>query len=38
MRDGNSGTGNTHVATALGIVARVQGKRVRFSRITELIT
>ena len=35
---GNSGTGKTHVATALGIAACNQGHRVRFFRITELIT
>jgi DNA replication protein DnaC len=35
---GNSGTGKTHVATALGIAACSQGKKVRFYRVTELIT
>lgn len=35
---GNSGTGKTHLATALGMAACSQGKRVRFYRITELIT
>jgi len=35
---GNSGTGKTHLATALGIAACGQGKRVRFIRVTELIT
>lgn len=35
---GNSGTGKTHLATALGIAACGQGKRVRFYRVTELIT
>ena len=35
---GNSGTGKTHVATALGIAACGLGKRVRFFRVTELIT
>lgn len=35
---GNSGAGKTHVATALGIAACGQGKRVRFYRVTELIT
>ena len=35
---GNSGTGKTHVATALGVAACGQGKRVRFFRVTELIT
>ena len=35
---GNSGTGKTHLATAIGIAACGQGKRVRFFRVTELIT
>lgn len=35
---GNSGTGKTHIATALGIAACGQGKRVKFYRVTELIT
>lgn len=35
---GNSGTGKTHLATALGVAACGQGKRVRFSQVTELIT
>ena len=35
---GNSGTGKTHLATALGIAVCAAGKRVRFFRITELIT
>ncbi len=35
---GPSGTGKTHLATALGIAACGQGKRVRFWRVTELIT
>jgi len=35
---GNSGTGKTHLATALGIAACAQGKRVRFFRVTEIIT
>ena len=35
---GNSGTGKTHLATALGVAACGQGKRVRFYRVTELIT
>ena len=35
---GASGTGKTHVATALGMAACSQGKRVRFFRVTELIT
>lgn len=35
---GNSGTGKTHVATALGISACGHGRRVRFFQVTELIT
>ena len=35
---GNSGTGKTHLATALGISACGQGKRVRFFQVTQLIT
>ena len=35
---GNPGTGKTHVATALGIEACGRGKKVRFWRVTELIT
>ena len=35
---GNSGTGKTHVATALGVEACGRGKRVRFWKVTELIT
>jgi DNA replication protein DnaC len=35
---GHPGTGKTHIATALGITACGQGKRVRFHRVTELIT
>lgn len=35
---GASGTGKTHIATALGIAACGQGKRVKFFRVTELIT
>ncbi|MHC4880294.1 MAG: IS21-like element helper ATPase IstB [Planctomycetota bacterium] len=35
---GNSGTGKTHVAIALGIAACGQGRKVRFYRVTELIT
>jgi DNA replication protein DnaC len=35
---GNPGTGKTHLATALGIEACGRGKRVRFWRVTELIT
>ena len=35
---GNSGTGKTHVAIALAIAACGRGRRVRFYRVTELIT
>jgi DNA replication protein DnaC len=35
---GNSGTGKTHLATAVGIAACQQGHKVRFYRVTELIT
>ena len=35
---GPSGTGKTHLATALGMAACAQDKRVRFWRVTELIT
>lgn len=35
---GNSGTGKSHLATALGIAACQQGHKVRFFRVTELIT
>ena len=35
---GNTGTGKTHVATALGVEACGRGKRVRFSKVVELIT
>jgi DNA replication protein DnaC len=35
---GNPGTGKTHVATALAVEACGRGKRVRFCRVTELIT
>ena len=35
---GNPGTGKTHLATALGIAACGHGYRVRFCRVTELIT
>jgi DNA replication protein DnaC len=35
---GNSGTGKTHLATSLGIAACGLGRRVRFYRVTELIT
>lgn len=35
---GNPGTGKTHLATALGIAACGAGKKVRFCRVTELVT
>jgi len=35
---GHPGTGKTHLATALGIAACGQGKKVRFHRVTDLIT
>ena len=35
---GNPGTGKTHLATTLAIAACQQGRRVRFWRVTELIT
>jgi len=35
---GHPGTGKTHIATALAIAACGQGKKVRFYRVTELIT
>jgi DNA replication protein DnaC len=35
---GNPGTGKTHLATALGIAACSQGKRVRFMTTTALVT
>ncbi len=35
---GGPGTGKTHLATALGVVACGRGKRVRFYRVTELVT
>ena len=35
---GPSGTGKTHLTLALGIAACSQGKKVRFWRVTELIT
>lgn len=35
---GNPGTGKTHLATALAMAACGQGKKVRFWRVTELIT
>ena len=38
MLVGNPGTGKTHLATALGIEACGRGKKVRFWRVTELIT
>ena len=34
---GNSGTGKTHLATALGFSACAQGKRVRFHTVTALV-
>jgi len=35
---GNPGTGKTHLATALGMEACAQGRKVRFFRTTELLT
>jgi DNA replication protein DnaC len=35
---GTAGTGKSHLATAMGIEACGQGKRVRFARVTELVT
>lgn len=35
---GNSGTGKSHIAISLGIAACGEGHRVRFVRVTELIT
>jgi len=35
---GNSGTGKTHLATALGFAACTQGRKVRFWSCTELVT
>ncbi len=35
---GNPGSGKTHIATALGIEACERGKKVRFWRVTELLT
>ena len=35
---GNPGTGKTHIATALAVEACGRGKRVRFWKVTELIT
>ena len=38
MLIGNSGTGKTHLASALGFAACTQGKRVRFWSATALVT
>ena len=35
---GNPGTGKTHVASGLGLCACQRGKKVRFFRVTELLT
>jgi len=35
---GGSGTGKTHLATSIAVEACGQGKRVRFTRVTELVT
>ena len=35
---GNPGTGKTHLATALGFAACAQGKRVRFTTTTAMVT
>ena len=35
---GTSGTGKTHIATSLAVEACSQGKRVRFYRVTDLVT
>ena len=35
---GNSGTGKTHLASALGFAACAQGKKVRFFTVTNLVT
>ena len=35
---GPSGTGKSHLATALGMAACAQGRKVRFFRVTEIIT
>ena len=35
---GNPGTGKTHIATALGVAACGLGRKVRFWKVTELIT
>ena len=34
---GKSGIGKTHLATAYGIAVRVEGKRDRYSRITNIV-
>ena len=38
LRVGNTGTGKTHLATALGVEACGRGKRVRFHKVIELVT
>ena len=38
MLVGPSGTGKSHLATSLGMAACAQGRKVRFFRVTELIT
>ena len=38
LMNGNSGTGKSHLATALGFAACAQGKRVRFWSATALVT
>ena len=35
---GNTGTGKTHLASALGVEACGRGKRVRFQKVIELVT
>ena len=35
---GNSGTGKTHLATALGLAACQEGRKVRFFGVTSLVT
>ena len=35
---GPSGTGKTHLATALAMAACLAGRKVRFFRVTELVT
>ena len=35
---GNSGTGKTHLASALGFAACSQGRKVRFTTVTKLVT